>query len=355
MHFGSCHVSITSMKTKDARSLPSIAQADLRKKAVNAVHSGMKQVEAAKYFGITRQAVGKWIKAYREGGVKALKAKRRGRPKGKSLLPWQAAQIAKAVVDRPPEQLKLPFYLWTRDAVAELIENRFGVRLSVWTVGRYLKGWGFTPQKPIRRAYEKDPKAVRKWLNEEYPRIKRIAKSEKATIYWGDEMGMRSDHVAGRTYGRRGHTPVIPGTGQRFGCNMISAITNQGQLNFMVFKERFNADIFEEFLQRLVRQINRKVFLIVDGHPVHRSRKIKKWVKDHEEQICMFFLPGYSPELNPDEYLNQDVKSNALGRRRVKHQKELMKNVRGYLRRRQRQPRIVRKYFHHTDVRYAAA
>jgi len=344
------------MKIQDARALPSIAQADLRKKGVRAVvRDGKTQREVATILGVTRHAVGKWVKAYRQGGEKALKAKRKGRPKGGSLLPWQAAQIAKAVIDRPPEQLKLPFFLWTREAVGRLIGRRFGVRVSVWTVGRYLKRWGFSPQKPLRRAIEKDPEAVRQWLEEEYPRIKKMAKQQKAAIYWADEMGVRSDHACGRSYGRRGRTPVIPGTGQRFGCNMISAITNQGRLNFMVFKERFHAEVLVEFLERLVRQSRRKAFLILDGHPVHRSHKVTKWLQGCEDRLRLFFLPGYSPELNPDEYLNQDVKSNAVGRRRAGTRPELMKNVRGYLRRRQRQPHLVKKYFHHEHVRYAAA
>lgn len=342
------------MKTHDARSLPSIAQEDLRKKAINAVLDGKKQVEVAEVFGITRQAVGKWIKTYREGGEKALKAKRRGRPKGGSLLPWQAVQIAKTVIDRHPEQLKLPFCLWTREGVGQLIEKRFGIRLSVWTVGRYLSRWGFTPQKPLRRAFEKNPEQVRHWLEEEYPSIHKQAKREKAGIYWGDEMGMRSDHAVGRSYGRRGQKPVIPGTGQRFGCNMISAITNQGQLNFMVFKQRFRTEVFQEFLKRLVRHTNRKVFLIVDGHPVHHAKKIQEWVENNQDHIRLFFLPGYSPELNPDEILNQDVKSNAVGKKRPHNLKELLSNVRGYLRSRQRQPHVVKNYFQEKHVPYAA-
>lgn len=343
------------MKIRDARSLPAVAQEDLRCKAVKAVIEGKEQVEVAKTFGVTRQTVGKWVKAYREGGTRILKAKPKGRPKGGSLFPWQAAQIAKAVIDRHPEQLKLPFYLWTREAVSELIERKFGVLLSVWTVGRYLKRWGFTPQKPLRRAFERDPKAVSRWLEEEYPAIRKQAKTEGAEIYWGNEMGLRSDYVVGRSYGRRGKTPVIPGTGQRFGCNMISAITNRGRLNFMVFNRLFRADVFLDFLKRLVRQAERKVFLIVDGHPVHRSGKAKAWLKKNAHRICLFFLPAYSPELNPDEMLNQDVKSNAVGRRRAHNQDELLKNVRGYLRCRQHQSRMVKKYFEEQHVRYAAA
>lgn len=342
------------MKIKDARSLPAIAQEDLRRKAVKAVLNGKTQIEAAKIFGVKRQTVGRWLKKYREGGTKALKAKLQGRPKkGGSLLPWQAAQIAKTVIDRYPEQLKLPFYLWTREAVAGLIEKRFGIRLSIWTVGRYLKRWGFTPQKPLRRAFEQDRKAVNHWLKDKYPTIRKQARREKADIYWGDEMGLRSDHATGRSYGRCGETPVIPGTGQRFGCNMISAITNRGQLNFMVFKDRFQADVFIEFQGRLLRQSKRKVFLIVDGHPVHRSAKVREWLKNNHRHIRLFFIPGYSPELNPDEMLNQDVKSNAVGRKRAHNQKELVSNVRNYLRSRQRQPGIVKKYFNEAHVRYA--
>lgn len=342
------------MNIRDARSLPAVSQEDLRCKAIKAVRDGKKQVEVAKILGITRQAVGKWVKAHREGGAKALRAKPKGRPKGGVLFPRQAAQITKAIVDHCPEQLKLPFYLWTREAVAQLIERRFGIRLSIWTVGRYLSRWGFTPQKPVRRAFEKSPEQVRHWLEEKYPAIRRQAKREGAEIYWGDEMGMRSDHAAGRSYGRRGQTPVIPGTGQRFGCNMISAITNRGRLNFMVFKKRFRVDVFLDFLKRLNRQTKRKAFLIVDGHPVHRSKKAKVWLKKKSHRIRLFFLPSYSPELNPDEMLNQDIKSNAVGRQRARNQDELVSNVRGYLHSRQRQPHIVKKYFEESHVQYAA-
>jgi transposase len=342
------------MKTPDARSLPPVAQEDLRRRAVRAVLGGKTQLEVAETFGVTRQSVGRWIKAHREGGGKALKARKRGRPKGKALEPWQAAQTCRAIEDRRPEQLKLPFYLWTRQAVAQLIGERFGVRLSVWTVGRYLKSWGFTPQKPVRRAFEQNAQAVRRWLEDEYPAIRRQAKREKGIVYWGDEMGMRSDHQTGTTYGRRGKTPVIAATGQRFGCSMISAITNRGQLNFMVFKKRFSAQVFIDFLRRLIRQAKRKVFLILDRHPVHRSRKAKDWLRKHAQSISLFFLPGYSPELNPDEMLNQDVKGNAVGRRRPGNQKEMLAVVRGYLRGRQRRPHLVRRYFEEEHVRYAA-
>ena len=283
------------MKTKDFRSLPPQAQEDIRKKAVRAVLEGRTRLEAAALFGVSNKKVGEWVRMYKEGGEKTLKAKKRGRPTGGSLKPWQAANTVRTVIDRTPDQLKFPFCLWTREAVAFLIEQRYGISLSVWTVGRYLARWGMTPQKPLRRAFEQNPDEVRQWLEEEYPAIRAQAKREKAEIHWGDEMGLRSDHAVGRSYGLRGKTPVIPGTGQRFRCNMISAITNRGRLHFMVFKENFNDVVFLKFLKRLVKQVKRKIFLIVDRLPAHRSGKVKKWLQKNERSIRIFFLPGYSP------------------------------------------------------------
>lgn len=342
------------MKIRDARSLPSVTQESLRRRAVQAVQECKTQVEVARMFAVTRRAIGKWVKTYREDGEKALQSKKKGRPKGGSLLSQQAAHIVRLIVDHCPDQLRLPFALWTREAVGQLIKQKFGIQLSKWTVGRYLAEWGFTPQKPTRQAYEQNPKEVRRWLKKKYPAIRQQAKREKAEIYWGDEMGLRSDHAVGRSYGRRGKTPVIPGMGQRFGCNMISAITNRGHLNFMVFKARFRTDVFLKFLKRLVRQANRKVFLIVDRHPVHLAKKVQVWLRKNPHRIRVFFLPGYSPELNPDELLNQDVKSNAVGRCRPRNQAELVTIVRGYLRSCQRRPHKVKQYFQKENVRYAA-
>jgi transposase len=343
------------MNTTDARSLSAETQEDLRRRVVRAVlEQGMSQAQAVRTFGVSKTAVHGWIKSYRARGERALAARRRGRPKSSSLEGHQAGTTVRLITDRCPDQLKLPFALWTRQAVAELIEQRWGLRLSVWTIGRYLKKWGFTPQKPLRRAYERDPVAVRKWLADEYPAIARAARQEGAEIHWGDEMGLRSDHQTGTSYAPRGRTPSIPGTGQRFRCNMLSTITNRGQLAFMVFTCRFTADVMLKFLRRLVRQSTRKVYLVVDGHPVHRSRKVQRWVEEHATELRLFFLPGYSPELNPDELLNQDVKSNALGRRRPRNRDELLDNVRSYLRSTQKQPRIVINYFQHESVNYAA-
>ena len=342
--------------THDARKLSPEAQEDLRRRVVHAiVEQGLSRADAIKTFRVGRTSVYHWLKAYRAGGAKSLRARKRGPKHSSRLAGHQAATVVRMIEDRHPEQLHLPFALWTRDAVRQLIHRRFRINLSVWTVGRYLKRWGFTPQKPLRRAYERDPAAVRTWLEQTYPAIQSEAKAEKAEIYWGDEMGLRSDHQTGTSYGRKGRTPVIPGTGQRFGCNMISAITNRGQMAWMVYRQRFTAKLFIAFLGRLVRHAGRTVFLIVDGHPVHRSRQVRDWVARRAATIRLIYLPGYSPELNPDEYLNQDVKINAVGRRRPRDQPDMMAQVRPNLRRTQRQPAVVQRYFNHPDVQYAAA
>lgn len=341
--------------SRDARSLSSQAQQALRERAVKAMLDGLSQGAAAHQFGVSRQQANAWMKQYRQGGWPALRAKAQGRPKAPSRLAgWQASVVVRAIGDRTPDQLKLPFVLWTREAVAALIEERFGVRVSVWTVGRWLKAWGFTPQKPVRRAWEQNPVEVEHWLKVEYPRVRAAAKAEKAEIHWGDEMGLRSDHQAGTSYGRKGQTPVIPGTGQRWRANMISSITGRGTLRFMVFKQRFTSRVFIEFMRRLVRGAGRKLYLIVDGHPVHQSAAAAQWVAAHPAKIRLIFLPGYSPELNPDEFLNNDVKANAVGRRRAASRQAMIADVRGYLHSTQKQPHVVRRFFHAPSVQYAS-
>jgi transposase len=345
------------MGKQDARSLPGEAQEDLRRRIVEAVENGLSQTKAARVFGVARGTVSRWMGLVERAGRRALKARRRGRPPVSRLAPQQAAMTVRHIISGCPDQLSLPFALWTREAVQELLSRKFDLQVSVWTVGRYLRAWGLTPQKPVRRAYEQNPAAVRKWLEEEYPAIRELARQLQARIHWLDEMGLRSDHQAGRSYGRRGQTPVVWGTGQRFHCNMISAITNRGQLAFMIFRQRFTARVFLDFLRRLLRltrKSGRKVFLIVDGHPVHESRLVRRWLATHAARIQIFRLPSYSPELNPDELLNQDVKTNALGRIRPANVHEMMANVRSYLRITQRRPQLVRRYFHESHVRYAA-
>ncbi|MGH8528411.1 MAG: IS630 family transposase [Nevskiales bacterium] len=344
------------MRSKsDARKLDIATQTQLRRSVVQAVRGGMSQTRAAEVFGPSLRAVSKWMALDRAGGLRALKPKRRGRRAGEGRLDRaQSARIRQLIVDSLPDQLKLLFYLWTRAAVVSLIEREYGVSVSLTTVGRYLHGWGMSPQKPVRRAYERNAAAIARWLHTEYPALARDAKREKAAIYWGDEMGLRSDHVAGTSYAPLGRTPLIRATGQRFGCNMISAITNRGQLAFMVFHGQFDARLFIRFMQRLLKQVPGKLYLIVDGHPVHRSVVARDFVSANTARLRLIRLPGYCPELNPDELLNQDVKTNGLGKSRPTNRAEMMAGVRGHLRRRQRQPQIIRNFFQEKHVRYAA-
>jgi transposase len=341
--------------TIDTRKLSPSTQESIRRKAVAAVNAGMSQTQAGEVFGVAQKTIWMWLKAFRAGGPDALKSRKRG-PKGEcgTLKGWQAAAICSVIRDRHPEQLKLPFVLWTAGAVRQLIQRKFKVCVSERTVRRYLAQWGFTPQKPVRRAYEQDEAVVKRWLEEEYPAIRAAAKKEKALIYWADEMGVRSDHQTGRSYAPKGKTPVIPGTGQRFGCNVVSALTNRGHLSFMVYKKRFTAPVFVRFLRRLIKQTRRKVFIIVDRHPVHRSKTVKEWLDKYAKKIRLFFLPGYSPELNPDEMVNHDVKANAVGRKRARNRPQLMRNVRRYLERCRANSNRVKRYFHEPSVRYAA-
>ena len=219
----------------DFRSLGQGAQEAIRIRAVESVKAGMGKCRAGEVFGVSRRAISKWMRAERQGGGKALKAKARGRPRGGGKLqPWQCATIVNLVTDRHPDQLKLPFYLWTRQAVGQLIEQRFGIRYSLHQVGRYLRKWGFTVQKPGRKAFEQCPEEVRDWLEHQYPLIEKQAKAEHAEIQWCDEMGARSDAASARCFSPKGQTPIVLGPGKRFGCNMISSISNRGTLRFMV-------------------------------------------------------------------------------------------------------------------------
>jgi transposase len=346
------------MADEDTGSLSGEAQAALRNRAVQAVLDGMTQAEAARVFRVHRNAVNRWIRRYREGGFPGLAEQRRGRRPGDqaALTEYQQQEVIALVRESTPDQLGLAGFLWTRDAVAELLAQRYGVWLARTTVGGYLRGWGFSPQRPQHRALEQNPVAVARWLAEEFPAVCAQARREGGVVLWLDEMGVRSDAAAGRSWAPVGRTPVIKRTGKRFRVNMISAISNQGLLRFRLFTGSFTGAVFIDFLRRLLRDCGgRKVHLIVDGHPVHRAKLVSAWIGRHAERIELHFLPGYSPELNPVELLNHDVKANAAGRRRPRSAGELRQELHGYLRRRQRQPAILVRFFDHPTTRYAAA
>jgi transposase len=346
------------MADEDTRSLPAAAQAALRNRAVRAVLDGMTQAEAARVFGVHHNAVNRWVKRYRQGGFQGLAERRRGRRPGEqaALTRWQQQEVIALVRDATPDQLGLAGFLWTRDAVAELVSQRYGVWLARTTVGAYLRGWGFSPQRPQRRALEQNPAAVARWLATEFPAIRARAKREGGMVLWLDEMGIRSDAAVGRSWAPVGQTPVMKRTGKRFRVNMISAVSNAGMLRFRLFTGSFRGPVFIDFLRRLLRDCGgRKVHLIVDGHPVHRAKAVSAWVGRHADQVELHFLPGYSPELNPVELLNHDVKANAAGRRRPRSAEELRHELHGYLRRRQRQPQVLVRFFDYPTTRYAAA
>lgn len=335
-------------KNKDAQEETRIRVAEYLKRKQGT------QEEASIIFGITQRAVNGIWSRYKKGGLKNLYSKKRGVRGGIKLSTDQALEIKRLIREKTPDQLKLSFGLWTRQAVGQLIKRKYRVDLSRWQVGRYLKLWGYTPQKPIRKAFEQKPEQVRVWLKKEYPSIQARALKEKAIIYFGDETGMRSDHQAGRSYAPKGETPVIYTTGQRFSLNMISAISNRGHLQFMVIDGRFNSEVFMDFLKRMIKYSKQKTFFITDGHPAHKTKKLKAWLEENKDRIEIFFLPPYSPELNPQEYVNQDLKTNVVGKKRAINKDQLRTNVTGFMLNRKNDKEQVMKYFHHEHVRYAA-
>jgi transposase len=310
--------------------------------------------EAADIFELSKSAVDKIWTRYCQKGRKGMVSKKRGVQGGKKINGKQSAEIRMLIKDKLPDQLKLSFGLWTREAVQQLILDRFGIELSRWQVGRYLKSWGYTPQKPISKAFEQKPEKVKEWLETEYPAIKKRAAKEDAVIYFADETGMRSDHQAGKSYAPKGQTPVIKRTGQRFSLNMISAISNRGHLQFMILDGRFNGEVFKTFLQQMIKYSRKKIYLVIDGHPAHKTKMLNDWLVENKTRIEVFFLPPYSPELNPQEYVNQDVKTNIIGKKRPINKDQMRANVEDFMNRRKKDKKQVQKYFHVKHVRYAA-
>jgi transposase len=341
------------MKKNDARKKTSDAQQQLRELIVFNHKRCMPLKDIAETLGISISTVNKVLKLYRQKGIKGIALRKRGRTSEKKLNKIQERQIQNMIMDKTPDQLKLPFALWTRDAVTKLIEFKFGIKVSKWTIGRYLKSWGFTPQKPVYKAYEQKEESVKKWLAKDYPKIKAKSKKENAIIYWGDETGLRSDHHAGRSYSPKGKTPVIKATGKRFKTNMISAISNKGLLKFMLF-DKFNSTVFKKFLSRLIERTEQKILIIVDGHPAHKTIAVKNWLKKNKDKIEIFYLPGYSPELNPDEYLNQDIKTNMLGKSRPVNKSDLETKLKSFLKKKQSSKNKIIAYFRAKHVTYAA-
>lgn len=312
------------------------------------------QKECSIIFEMTERSINRIWNKYKSDGKRSLTNKKRGVQGGKKITGKQSAEVRELIKNKMPDQLKLGFGLWTRDAVKELISDRYNIDLSRWQVGRYLKAWGYTPQKPISKAFEQKPAKVKEWIEKEFPLIKKRAKRENAIIYFGDETGMRSDHQAGRSYAPKGKTPIIKKTGQRFSLNMISAISNRGHLQFMIIDGRFNSEVFQNFLMQMIKYSRQKIFFVTDNHSAHKTKKLKVWLDENKDRIEVLFLPAYSPELNPQEYVNNDVKTNIIGKKRAINKAQMRANVDEFMNKRKKCKKQVQKYFHVSHVQYAA-
>lgn len=345
------------MEKRDARKLTQQAQYELRRTCIKLLKAGQTQRDVAVILDIAYQTVNRWWQKYLSEGMSALKPGRRGRRKGenRTLALEQEKEIQALIRDRNPQQLKLKFALWNRQAVMDLIEQKYGIKLPIRTAGEYLKRWGFTPQKPIRKAYEQQPEKVKQWLDETYPEIEKRAQKENAEIQWADETGLNSADARSRGYAPKGQTPTVYGPAKRFSVSMISSITNKGQLRFMIYEGGLKAETFITFLRRLLKDAPRKIFLIVDNLRAHHARKVRQWATKHQDKIELYFLPPYSPEHNPDEYVNQDIKQQLKKKPAPRSQDELQSNLSSYMRSLQRKPKKVKKFFNHEKVQYAKA
>ena len=340
----------------DARKLTQEQQELIRLTAVRMYfEEGYTQREAARVLGVTRPEVVKWCRKYEKFGVDALKMKKRGRREGeqKYLKGWQCAMVLKLISDNMPDQLKMPFVLWTRAAVRDLIAERCGVTLALTTMGNYLRSWGLTPQKPVRKAYEQRGGEVEQWVKMDYPAIAKKAKKEGAKIYWCDETKVTNEVHNGRSYAPRGETPVVRETAKKLKINLISAVTNRGEVSFMTYPAKMTQSKYLLFLTRLVKHAaGQKVYLIADNLRVHHGKRVKAWAAENGDAITLYYIPAYSPELNPDEYLNRDLKKNVHGKKAPRNQADLKANVISFMRMLQKTKERVVKYFSASKLEY---
>jgi transposase len=338
------------------RKLPAAAQEERRRQAVGLRQSGLTYRAIAEQVGLSRTGVIDVCRRFAAEGARGLVGKPRGRkPDEQRLLDAaQEAEVRGLIRRHAPDEVGLPFALWSRAAVAMLIARRCGVELAVRTVGKYLARWGFTAQKPVRRAWEQDPAAVRRWLRRDYPAIVARAKRARGTIFWGDETGLRSDDVRGRSYAPRGRTPLVRVCHRRAKLSLISAVTNRGELRWMVVDGAVNAPAFIRFLQRLIRDARRKVVLILDRLQAHRARLTRDWLAQHRSEIEVHYLPPYSPELNPDEGVNADLKQAVPRRAPARSQQQLKRATISHMRSLSNRPKRIRAIFRHQQFRYAA-
>lgn len=343
------------MERADGRILGRDALEERRKIIVRMKEAGKTYTEVSVATGASVSAAYRVWKRYENEGQSALIPLRRGAKlgEGRSLTPEQEIRIQKKIIDKNPDQLKLDFALWTRAAVRELILHEYNFEMPIRTVGEYLKRWGFTPQKPVKFAYERKTEEVTKWLDDTYPIITKRAKQEGADIYWGDETGLRASDVRGRGFSPKGKTPVINATGTYQNLSMVSAITNKGRISWMIVEGSVNIERFIDFLGRLVHDADRKVFLVLDNLRVHHSKQVQAWVEKRQEEIELFYLPAYSPDLNPDEHLNSDVKYGVGSKAPVRTKNKLHEAAEAHMNMLKETPQRIQRYFDDPSISYA--
>ena len=324
----------------------------LRMQAIKAVGRGQSVKDVAAAYGLNTRTIYRWLSQFAGGGQKALHAKPiPGRPP--KVTPDEMRWIARAVRDECPQQFKFPYGLWTLSLIGKLIERQFGKSLSLASVSRIMKLLGFSAQKPLYEAWQQDPVLVQKWETETYPEIRAEARRVGASIYFADEAGIRSDYHTGTTWAPVGETPVVKVTGRRFSLNMISAVSPRGEFRFMLHEGTVTAAVFKRFLQRLLVGAKRPIFLIVDGHPTHKAKLVKSFVESTDGQLKLFFLPPYSPHLNPDETVWAHVKRE-VAKSGVEDNDQLKRLALAALRRIQKLPALVRSFFQQPECQYAA-
>jgi transposase len=339
------------MEKLDGRRISPKAMEEIRVRAIQRVQAGESPEKVIETLGFARACIYNWLARYRAGGWHALRTgDRSGRPK--KLSGFQIRWIYETVRDKDPRQLKFVFALWTRAMIAETIKQKFGLKLSKTSVGRLLHQLGFSYQKPLYRAYQRDPELVDQWKKHIFPKIQKRAKKEGALIYFQDESGVRSDFHSGTTWALKGQTPIVETTGARFGLNMMAAITPRGEMNFMIVQGSVNANRICDFLKRLMHGHDQKVFLIWDGHPTHRAKKVKQCIESYDGRLEIFVLPSYAPDLNPIEQLWNHTKSNGVGRQTISGPDQLKKAVIAKLRSLQKLPGKIASFFSHPDCRY---
>ena len=344
---------VRTMKEFDGRKLGRKTLEEIRIRAVKRVEAGENPEVVIRALGLSRPRIYQWIAKYREGGIDALRSRSAsGRPP--RLSGAQLQTIYRIVTKDDPRQLKFFFALWTCALVRELIRRKFEISLSEVSVGRVLKKLGLTPQRPLWRAYQQDKRLVVSWMATDYPGIQAMARAAGAAIFCGDESSIRSDYHSGTTWAIKGKTPVVDATGARFKVNMLWAISAKGALHFMLTDENVNSTTFIEFLERLLHDSQQPVYLIVDNHPVHRSAQVQTYVASTAGRLRIFYLPPYSPELNPDEQVWNHVKGHGIGRMLIKGLADLKERVMTRLKLLQSTPEIVRSFFRHPHILYSS-